>query len=155
MSNNQRVAVITSDSHAGADLLAYRPYLERRWHDEFDRWAANFVNPFESEHLLTNDPSCNWDSDLRARLLESQGVVAEVIFPNTVPPFYPQTQFFVHRRHGHETSTNIAGPGSRPTTGGWSSSATNCWAGGRGSPRSCSMTSTTPSPRSTGSPRPA
>jgi predicted TIM-barrel fold metal-dependent hydrolase len=89
------VAIISSDTHAGADLLAYRPYLEREWHDEFDRWAAEFVNPFESEHLLTNDPSCNWDSALRAKLLESQGVVGEVMFPNTVPPFYPQTQFFV------------------------------------------------------------
>ncbi len=29
MSQNQRVTIITSDTHAGADLLAYRPYLER------------------------------------------------------------------------------------------------------------------------------
>jgi predicted TIM-barrel fold metal-dependent hydrolase len=92
---SDRVAVISSDTHAGADLLDYRPYLARTWHDEFDRWTEGFVNPFESEHLLTNDPSCNWDSAYRQRLVESQGVVGEVIFPNTVPPFYPQTQFFV------------------------------------------------------------
>jgi len=95
MESSDRVAVISSDTHAGADLLAYRPYLGAEWLDEFDRWASDFVNPFESEHLLTNDPSCNWDSALRQQLVESQGVVAEVIFPNTVPPFYPQTQFFV------------------------------------------------------------
>jgi predicted TIM-barrel fold metal-dependent hydrolase len=90
-----RVTVISSDAHAGADLRAYRPYLDSRWHEEFDRWAVDFHNPFESEHLLTNDPSVNWDTTLRNQALESQGVVAEVIFPNTVPPFYPQTQFFV------------------------------------------------------------
>ena len=95
MSTKQHVAIVSSDAHAGADLLDYRPYLDRRWHEEFDAWAAAFVNPFESEHLLTNDPPCNWDSAGRTALLESQGVVGEVIFPNTVPPFYPQTQFFV------------------------------------------------------------
>lgn len=92
---SSHVVVISSDTHAGADLVDYRPYLAPAWRDEFDRWVAAFSNPFESEHLLTNDPSCNWDSVGRNRLLESQGVVAEIIFPNTVPPFYPQTQFFV------------------------------------------------------------
>jgi hypothetical protein len=89
------LTIISSDAHAGADLLDYQPYLAHEWRDDFDRWVGDFVNPFESEHLLTNDPSCNWDSELRTSLLESQGVVAEVLFPNTVPPFYPQTQFFV------------------------------------------------------------
>ena len=31
----------------------------------------------------------NWDSPKRMRHLEQDGVVAEVIYPNTVPPFYP------------------------------------------------------------------
>ena len=31
-----RYLVISADCHAGADLLDYRPYLESRYHDEFD-----------------------------------------------------------------------------------------------------------------------
>jgi predicted TIM-barrel fold metal-dependent hydrolase len=90
-----RYTVISSDNHAGADLLGYRPYLPSAWHEEFDRWAAGHVNPFESEHLLSKAEDCNWDDDVRDTDLRSQGVVGEVVFPNTVPPFYPQTQFFV------------------------------------------------------------
>jgi len=87
-------AIISADGHAGADLLDYKPYLAGRWHDEFDAWAAAFVNPY-GDRLLSERPTCNWDSDLRISQLEADGIVAEVIFPNTVPPFYPQTQFFV------------------------------------------------------------
>ena len=32
----------------------------------------------------------NWDSERRLKETESQGVVAEVLFPNTVPPFFAQ-----------------------------------------------------------------
>lgn len=92
---SKRMIVVSSDTHCGADLYDYRPYLVSQYHDEFDEWSKDFRNPFESEHLLTNDPSVNWDSSTRTRLLESQGIVGEVMFPNTVPPFYPQTQFFV------------------------------------------------------------
>ena len=31
----------------------------------------------------------NWDSDRRQRDLEADGIAAEVIFPNTIPPFFP------------------------------------------------------------------
>ena len=39
--------VISSDSHCGADLLDYKPYLEKKWHDEFDAWATSYTNPWE------------------------------------------------------------------------------------------------------------
>jgi hypothetical protein len=39
--------VISSDSHAGADLLDYKPYLESKWHAEFDAWAASYSNPWD------------------------------------------------------------------------------------------------------------
>lgn len=105
MNDSIRYAVISADGHAGADLLDYRPYLAREWHDEFDQWAATFVNPY-GDRLLSERPECNWDSDLRISQLEEDGCVAEVIFPNTVPPFYPRTQFFVpappRGRHDYE-----------------------------------------------------
>ena len=82
-----RYIVISADCHAGADLLDYRPYLESRFHDEFDRWADAFVNPFGD--LERPDADRNWDSARRTADLEADGVVAEVVYPNTVPPFFP------------------------------------------------------------------
>ena len=82
-----RYTVISSDCHAGADLPDYKPYLASRYHDEFDAWAATFDNPFTD--LVTTDAVRNWDSDVRRRELEADGIVGEVVFPNTVPPFFP------------------------------------------------------------------
>jgi predicted TIM-barrel fold metal-dependent hydrolase len=79
--------IISADSHAGADLLDYRPYLESTFHDTFDAWAAGYVNPFAD--LQAPEAARNWDSERRLRELEQDGIVAEVLFPNTVPPFFP------------------------------------------------------------------
>jgi predicted TIM-barrel fold metal-dependent hydrolase len=85
---DHRYTIISVDGHAGADLLAYKPYLAARWHDEFDAWAAAYVNPFAD--LLAKTAYRNWDSARRLEETESQGVAAEVLFPNTVPPFFAQ-----------------------------------------------------------------
>ena len=82
-----RYTVISSDCHAGADLLDYRPYLESTYHDDFDAWAATYENPFND--LVTTDAIRNWDSSVRTKELEAEGIVAEIVFPNTVPPFFP------------------------------------------------------------------
>lgn len=66
----------------------YKPYLESRYHDEFDDWADNFVNPYGD--LVKPDADRNWDSARRVRELEEDGIVAEVIYPNSIPPFYPK-----------------------------------------------------------------
>jgi predicted TIM-barrel fold metal-dependent hydrolase len=107
-SSARAYVIISSDNHAGADLLDYKPYLESKWHDEFDVWAASYSNPwdffdprlsddtFDSSEAILVGPtsyhsSLNWDSSRRIRDLESNGVVAEVIFPNTSPPFMPSS----------------------------------------------------------------
>jgi len=100
--HRERYVLISSDAHAGADLLDYKPYLQRELHDEFDAWAADHHDPWSTLdlELAEDDPelhlgsasflsSYNWDSDTRLEHLNSQGIAAEVIFPNTVPPFYP------------------------------------------------------------------
>jgi predicted TIM-barrel fold metal-dependent hydrolase len=80
--------VISADGHAGADLLEYRPFLAKEWLAEFDAWAAAYVNPFAD--LLDPDVAPkSWDSDRRQRELEADGIAAEVLFPNTIPPFFP------------------------------------------------------------------
>lgn len=85
--SDDRYTVISADCHAGADLLDYRPYLESAHHEEFDAWAATYVNPYED--LIAPEAPRNWDSDRRLAELAADGIVAEVVFPNTVPPFFP------------------------------------------------------------------
>jgi predicted TIM-barrel fold metal-dependent hydrolase len=82
-----RYLVISSDGHAGAQVHEYREYLESKYHDEFDAWEATFQNPFDD--LRADFAYRNWDSAARLRELEDDGVVAEVLFPNTIPPFFP------------------------------------------------------------------
>lgn len=91
--------IISTDCHAGADLLAYKPYLESRWHEEFDAWAAEYADPWvEMEVEVEADMSVgvasgmsplNWNTGMRQAHLEPDGICAEVIFPNTAPPFFP------------------------------------------------------------------
>ena len=83
-----RYTVISADCHAGGDIPHYRPYLDPGYRDEFDRWAASFVNPFAD--LTEPDAERNWNSQRRNADLDREGVCGEVIFPNTVPPFFPR-----------------------------------------------------------------
>jgi predicted TIM-barrel fold metal-dependent hydrolase len=83
------ITVISADGHAGAEIHQYRDYLESGFLDEFDRWVADYEVPYAD--LEGPDASQNWDSDRRLREMEADGIVAEVVFPNTVPPFYPKT----------------------------------------------------------------
>ena len=55
-----RYVIITSDAHGGAAMADYKPYLDRRWHDEFDAWLAGVTMPW----VDVTDTS-NWDSDVR------------------------------------------------------------------------------------------
>lgn len=84
----ERYTVISADCHGGGDIPDYRPYLERGLLDDFDAWRADFANPYDD--LRDSDAYRNWDHDRRLAELEADGVAAEVIFPNTVPPFFPK-----------------------------------------------------------------
>jgi len=89
VAGDDRYVVISADGHAGGNVQDYRPYLADRWHPEFDEWAAAYEMPFED--LLGDLGARNWDSARRLRDLEADGQVAEVIYPNTVPPFFPKS----------------------------------------------------------------
>jgi predicted TIM-barrel fold metal-dependent hydrolase len=100
IAHDHRQIVISTDGHAGADLFGYKPYLELRHHEEFDAWAAAFRDPWAEELEQERSPNnrsgtasmqapLNWDAQARLDLLDSQGIAAEVLFPNTAPPFYP------------------------------------------------------------------
>ncbi|MBM4265557.1 MAG: amidohydrolase [Deltaproteobacteria bacterium] len=77
---------MTADTHAGASIDTYRGYLEQRWVADFDAWRGGYKNP--SKKHVGSKKTKNWDSAERLSDLVGDGVVGEVIFPNTVPPFY-------------------------------------------------------------------
>ena len=80
--------VISADCHGGASIEGYKPFLASKYHDEFDVWAGGFENPYDDVTGVHADR--NWSSERRLREMEADGVVAEVIFPNTIPPFFPK-----------------------------------------------------------------
>lgn len=45
--------VISADCHGGANIVDYRPYLEPRYHDDFDAWRTSFENPTPTSRVTT------------------------------------------------------------------------------------------------------
>ncbi len=82
-----RYTMISADCHAGANHATYREYLAPEWRDEFDAWRGQYKNPFRD--LQDDGRTRNWDNERRIRELHEDGTVGEVVFPNTVPPFFP------------------------------------------------------------------
>jgi len=82
-----RYTIISADTHAGGSHAQYRDYLESRYLDDFDAWRGKYRNPFKD--LGDNRRLRNWDNEMRSTAQLADGVVGEVIFPNTVPPFFP------------------------------------------------------------------
>lgn len=87
-----RYTIISADCHAGGSHAQYREYLESRYLEDFDAWRAKYRNPFKD--LGDDRRYRNWDDDMRNSQQEADGVVGEVVFPNTVPPFFPSFVLF-------------------------------------------------------------
>lgn len=84
--------LISADCHAGGSHEQYREFLANEFRDEFDAWRGEYKNPFRD---LGDDRKLrNWDDGMRNSQQEADGVVAEVVFPNTVPPFFPSFVLF-------------------------------------------------------------
>lgn len=98
---------ITADTHAGASIDTYREYLEPRFLAEFDEWRGRYRNP--SKKHIGGKKTKNWDSAERLADLLSDGVVGEVIFPNTVPPFYAKAFHISAPPPPHEYVHALAG----------------------------------------------
>ncbi len=69
-----RYVVISTDTHAGADIGDYKPYLPARLHDEFDAWAKTYVSPFDEQTIAA--ASRNWDHALRIAEMDAAGGTA-------------------------------------------------------------------------------
>lgn len=111
MGNDEHYVVISADGHGGADIFEYRQYLETRYHDRFDEWARTYKVPYED--LVGEEGSRNWDHDRRLKELEDDGIVAEVIFPNTIPPFYPEPSLKVQQPGATEGDLELRWAGLR------------------------------------------
>ena len=86
--SDDHYVVISADCHGGGEIHDYRPYLDvAATTTSSTPGSTAFENLFAD--LLGDLGKRNWDSDRRMRDLEADGVVAEVIFPNTIPPFFP------------------------------------------------------------------
>lgn len=84
--NNDPYLLITADTHAGGSHEQYREYLDPGYREQFDAWRGGYKNPSQAHY--GNKKMRNWDLDIRTKDQNSQGVVGEVVFPNTVPPFF-------------------------------------------------------------------
>ena len=89
---DDRYTIITADTHAGGSHAQYREYLDPKYLDDFDAWRGKYRNPFKD--LKDDRRKRNWDNERRYAEQEADGVVGEVIFPNTVPPFFPSFVLF-------------------------------------------------------------
>lgn len=79
--------VITADTHAGNSIAGYREYLDPSLREEFDAWRGTGSNK-SKKHGTSKRKLRNWDTEIRRAELQGDGVVGEVLFPNTVTPFY-------------------------------------------------------------------
>jgi predicted TIM-barrel fold metal-dependent hydrolase len=107
MQPNDHYTVISADCHAGGSHAQYREYLAPEWRDEFDAWRGKYSNPFRD--LQGDGRTRNWDGARRIADQNAEGVVAEVLFPNTVPPFFPTGSVIAPAPAPEEYRSRLAG----------------------------------------------
>ena len=101
-----RFIMISTDGHAGLPPERYKEYVPKIYHDEFDKQLveqikmtqiaekAFLIDEFNEEWRkgIENELKGAYDSDVRLGVLDNDGVVAEVLFPDGItemntPPF--------------------------------------------------------------------
>lgn len=106
--SNAPYTLISADTHAGGSHEAYREYLDPAYRDDFDEWRGQYKNPWKD--LRNTDLRVrNWDDERRDQDQLADGVVGEVLFPNTVPPFYPGFVLFARPPKADEYERRRAG----------------------------------------------
>jgi predicted TIM-barrel fold metal-dependent hydrolase len=105
--SDERYTLISADTHAGGSHAMYREFLEEKYRDDFDAWRGEYKNPFSD--LGDQRRYRNWDDDMRNSQQDADGVVGEVIFPNTVPPFFPTFVLFAKPPKPDEYEHRLAG----------------------------------------------
>jgi predicted TIM-barrel fold metal-dependent hydrolase len=107
MEPTDHYTIISADCHAGGSHQMYREYLDPKFREDFDAWRNKYKNPFRD--LQDGGRVRNWDDGRRNSDLERDGIVGEVVFPNTVPPFFPSFVLFARPPKPHEYEHRRAG----------------------------------------------
>ena len=104
-----RYILISADCHAGGEPRDLPRRTSRSVTSTTStRGAAQYANPFRD--LQGDGRSRNWDDERRIREQEEDGgVVAEVVFPNTVPPFFPTAMHIARPPMPDEYEHRLAG----------------------------------------------
>ncbi len=108
MQPDDHYVIITADSHAGGSHAQYREFLDPKYRADFDAWREKYKNPYK-DLKDTKLRVRNWDPDVRDEQQHRDGVVGEVIFPNTVPPFFPSFVLFAEPPRPEEYEHRHAG----------------------------------------------
>jgi predicted TIM-barrel fold metal-dependent hydrolase len=101
-----RYLVVSSDGHAGLHAADYRPYVDAKYRDVFDAALPIQIEATRrmSDYFLVSEINEEWrrgreaelagawDPEARDKVLDADGIVAEVLFPDGVtemnaPPF--------------------------------------------------------------------
>ena len=104
--SNAPYVIVSSDTHAGLPVEEYRPYLEARFHAQFDEWLAERHAHRRLSEETNGEYIAEWegqnaeglrgafDPEVRDKELDADGVSGEVIFPDgdavtgmEAPPF--------------------------------------------------------------------
>ncbi len=103
---SDRLLVVSADCHAGLPIADYKPYIDRKYHETMDMVVPiqiEMSKKAESTFLIKeiNDEwragieqqlTGAWDYDERIKMLDNDGIAAEVVFPDGIteintPPF--------------------------------------------------------------------
>jgi len=107
--SSDRYTIISADTHAGGSHAQYRDYLEAKYLEDFDAWRAQYSNPYKDLAPGADRRLRNWDDEMRNGQQDDEGVVGEVIFPNTVPPFFPGFVLFAPPPKPEDYEYRLAG----------------------------------------------
>ena len=99
--------VISADCHAGGSSQEYYALLDPVHHEAYERWRGEYSNPFGD--LQTGVKTRNWDDERRVADLHADGIVAEVVFPNTIPPFFPSSALIARPPTDDDFELRLAG----------------------------------------------
>ncbi|HTR71624.1 MAG TPA: amidohydrolase family protein [Mycobacteriales bacterium] len=83
-----KVGIVSVDGHIKAAQQTYRDYLDPRHREAYDEWSASASasGGRDAGNIQAEIPDeAQWDLSRRLTDLESQGVIAEVLFPNGIP----------------------------------------------------------------------
>ena len=81
--------VISSATHAGAQVIRYRDYLDSEHQQLFDDWRGSYKNP-QKKHIGSKK-HLNWDDDARMTDMENDGVVGESVQGAVIASVLPRS----------------------------------------------------------------